>query len=230
MVLSLRLSTRTSSSHGRRDPSPKFRLQAHCFIHPSVYSNELRASEWYVSMLASSFSVTSLHFSSPYVMYHWSVSATMHSSPLRLITFFSGSEYRMPSPSAIISPLMIGLASLTFLPLCAPTSMTPSVNPFRYVRSLAMASLSLSFALLILSSSHTLIADVSPNSGMLMIGITSNDMIISSLIPYFSRNAGFSLRSRSEQKSSGESEGTLVTMPVPLSMEIESMGSVYTFS
>lgn len=61
-----------------------------------------------------------------------------------------------------------------------------------------------------------------------MIGTTSKGRTHSSLIPYFSRKSGFWTRSRSAQKSSGESLGTLVTIPVPFFSVTESIGSVYT--
>ena len=92
MVESLRDSIRYCGSHGTAVPSPKERLQAHCRIHPSVYPNALVTSAMpKASRPARASRVACSQPSSPYVRYHWSVRATTHSPPLRLITSFSGS-------------------------------------------------------------------------------------------------------------------------------------------
>jgi hypothetical protein len=96
-------------------------------------------------MPARHFSARARHCSSPYSRYHWSVSATTHSSPERLITCFSGSLYTIASPASIITSLMVVFTSFTGLPLNAPSNMTPSVNPFRYVWCFASSSFTLSF-------------------------------------------------------------------------------------
>ena len=51
---------------------------------------------------------------------------------------------------------------------------------------------------------------------MLIIGTGSNGRTISSVTSYFARNGSLFLRSLSAAKSSGESEGTDVTTPVPI--------------
>ena len=49
-------------------------------------------------------------------------------------------------------------------------------------------------------------------------------------MPNFSLRAGFYCKSLKVAQSSGESDGTDVTIPVPLVMEIVSIGRAYTFS
>mmetsp|Transcript_14645 Transcript_14645/g.41609 ORF Transcript_14645/g.41609 Transcript_14645/m.41609 type:complete len:203 (-) Transcript_14645:892-1500(-) len=67
-------------------------------------------------------------------------------------------------------------------------------------------------------------------SGTSIISTESNGSTHSSFTPYFSRRAGFSLRSLSARQSMGESLGTLVTTPVPLSIRTVSIGRAYTVS
>mmetsp|Transcript_13016 Transcript_13016/g.48712 ORF Transcript_13016/g.48712 Transcript_13016/m.48712 type:complete len:219 (+) Transcript_13016:1556-2212(+) len=215
---------RNSSSHGTRVPNPKLREHAHCRSHPRVPSNARRDSSWYVFMFAKHFLLFSSHVASPYSRYHWSVRATTHSSPDRDITAFSGSLYTMASPLASIASLINGLTSFTARPLNSPKSITPSVNPFRYVRCLASSSLTLSFCDLIFSCSHTTGAHASPNSGMCTQATTSKGMIHSSFTPNFSRIGGLAFKSDMAMKSAGESDGTEVTTPVPLFIKIVSMG------
>lgn len=57
--------------------------------------------------------VRSRHSSWPYIRNHWSVRATTHSSPERLMTRFSGSLYRMACSDLIISSLMTVLTFWT---------------------------------------------------------------------------------------------------------------------
>ena len=152
------------------------------------------------------------------------MSATTHSSPERLTTCFSGSLYTMADPSASIASLIRGFTSFTGLPLNAPSSMTPSVKPFKYVWCFASSSLTLSFWDLILSFSHTTGAHASPNSSMRTQGTTSKGITHSSFTPNFSRIGALAFKSPSAMKSAGESEGTDVTTPVPLFIRIVSMG------
>lgn len=77
------------------------------------------------------FSERSRQASSPYSRYHWSVSATTHSSPERDVTCFSGSEYTMAPPSAIMMSRIFCFTSFTGSPLWTPRSMIPSVKPLR---------------------------------------------------------------------------------------------------
>jgi len=70
-------------------------------------------------------SIAARQSSSPYLRYHWSSSATTHSSPDREMTSDSGSQYAAARPSAIMSARTRGFASKTFLPAYLPTVMTP---------------------------------------------------------------------------------------------------------
>lgn len=82
------------ASHGRRVPSPKLREHAHSLSHESVSS---KAACVPAEKVANSGPVTHAvtaprHSSSPYLRYHWSMSATTHSSPDRDMTIDSGSQ------------------------------------------------------------------------------------------------------------------------------------------
>eukprot|EP00982_Pelagococcus_subviridis_P017516 31545-Pelagococcus_subviridis.AAC.4 len=55
-------------------------------------------------------------------------------------------------------------------------------------------------------------------------GTTSKGRTHSSRTPNFSRSAFFAFKSESAMKSSGESDGTDVTTPVPFPIRIVSMG------
>ena len=103
--------------------------------------------------------------------------------------------------------------------------MTPSVKPFKYVRCFASSNFCRSFCDLIFNSSQTAGAEASPYPGMLMIGITSNGTTHSSLTLNLALNASFDFKSDKAIKSSGESDGTEVTTPVPLVMEIVNIGN-----
>mmetsp|Transcript_17323 Transcript_17323/g.60924 ORF Transcript_17323/g.60924 Transcript_17323/m.60924 type:complete len:218 (+) Transcript_17323:2017-2670(+) len=63
-----------------------------------------------------------------------------------------------------------------------------------------------------------------------MIGTTLKGTTHSSLTPNLARRPSFCWRSRSAAKSSGASDGTDVTTPVPLPIEMVRSGSVYTTS
>jgi len=58
-----------------------------------------------------------------------------------------------------------------------------------------------------------------------MIGIGENGRTISSVKPYFYLKASFFYKSLKAAKSSGESDGTEVTIPVPLVIEIVNIGN-----
>merc|ERR1719262_637873 len=106
------------SSHGKRVPRPNCRLQAHWPIQSTVCFRALIADLLYISKFVSTWRLTrSVHSSSLYVRYHWSTNATMHSSPLREITWPSGSKYLHAWPALIRSWRTSGLASRTDFPL-----------------------------------------------------------------------------------------------------------------
>jgi len=63
-----------------------------------------------------------------------------------------------------------------------------------------------------------------------MIGIGSNGMHHSSFTLYFSLRPFFVYRSLNAAQSSGASDGTLVTIPVPLFIVMVVMGKAYTTS
>ena len=70
-------------------------------------------------------SVAARHCSSPYLRYHWSHSATTHSSPLRLTTRDAGSQYSTAARACSSASRTSGFASFTSTPLCGPTSIVP---------------------------------------------------------------------------------------------------------
>ena len=154
----------------------------------------------------------------------------MHTSCVFEITLLSGSQYAHAKFASINSFLTIGLAFSTLTPTAEPTNIFPSQNPFKYALSLAYFNKSLSFCDLILSSSTKKTAVRSPKSGILIIGTGSNGKTHSSAIPYFSLKGCFYQRSLNVAQSSGESDGTDVTIPVPFSIEIVIIGRAYTFS
>jgi len=63
-----------------------------------------------------------------------------------------------------------------------------------------------------------------------MIGTGAKGTHHSSFTPYSSRIAGLVCKSLKAAQSSGESDGTEVTIPVPLVIEIVFIGKAYTFS
>jgi hypothetical protein len=75
-----------------------------------------------------------------------------------------------------------------------------------------------------LNSSQALKADKFPYSGISMIGTGAYGNTISSVKPYFFLNYSLFYKSLIAAKSSGASLGTEVTTPVPLSIEIVSIG------
>lgn len=69
-----------------------------------------------------------------------------------------------------------------------------------------------------------------PYSGTSMISIGLKGMHHSSLTPYSALNFYFVYKSLKVAQSSGESDGTDVTIPVPLFIDMDFIGKVYTTS
>mmetsp|Transcript_13129 Transcript_13129/g.39676 ORF Transcript_13129/g.39676 Transcript_13129/m.39676 type:complete len:251 (-) Transcript_13129:838-1590(-) len=159
----------------------------------------------------------------------------MHSSPEREITGSSGSKYKRASFEDRRSCFTNNLASGTLRPSYAPTTIVPLLKPCKYVSFFACANLTLSFWEEISSFSHQYSADFSedhsPGTSIFTTGITSYGTTISSVIcGYLERSLASTFNSCKAIQSSGASEGTEVTTPVPFDMEMVSRGRTYTLS